>query len=82
MTTNDLFLHEEILLLALKDEEGTIASGTTYEFAAGGAILAELLLQKRVRVSELGKMLPEYCAERGWTEEGVPTNETLARLGL
>ncbi len=34
------------------------------------------------RVSELGKMLPEYYAERGWTDEGVPTNETLARLGL
>jgi aldehyde:ferredoxin oxidoreductase len=34
------------------------------------------------RVSELGKMLPEYYAERGWTAEGVPTNETLARLGL
>jgi len=25
---NTLFLHEEILLLALRDEEGTIASGT------------------------------------------------------
>ncbi len=34
------------------------------------------------RVSELGTMLPEYYAERGWTAEGVPTNETLARLGL
>ena len=34
------------------------------------------------KVNELGKMLPEYYAERGWTPDGVPTNETLARLGL
>ena len=34
------------------------------------------------KVSELGKMLPEYYQFRGWTEEGVPSNETLSRLGL
>ena len=34
------------------------------------------------KVSELDKMLPEYYSFRGWTEEGVPSNETLARLGL
>ena len=34
------------------------------------------------KVNELDIMLPEYYRERGWTEEGVPTNETLARLGL
>lgn len=48
--TDDLFLHEEILLLALKDEEGTIASGTLYNYAVGGAILAELLLSQRIAV--------------------------------
>jgi len=30
--------------------------------------------------SQLGKMLPEYYSLRGWTTEGVPTNETLSRL--
>jgi aldehyde:ferredoxin oxidoreductase len=30
----------------------------------------------------LGKMLPEYYEVRGWTPEGVPTNETVSRLGL
>jgi aldehyde:ferredoxin oxidoreductase len=30
----------------------------------------------------LAKMLPEYYEVRGWTPEGVPTAETLARLGL
>ena len=43
---HSLFLHEEILLLALRDEEGTIA-GAMYQYAIGGALLAELLLQTR-----------------------------------
>jgi len=34
------------------------------------------------KVNELGKMLPEYYQLRGWTPEGVPTPETLSRLGL
>jgi aldehyde:ferredoxin oxidoreductase len=34
------------------------------------------------KVNELGKMLPEYYALRGWTKDGVPSNETLARLSL
>ncbi len=33
-------------------------------------------------VSELPKMMPEYYAARGWTKDGKPSNETLARLGL
>ena len=33
-------------------------------------------------VSGLAKMLPEYYQLRGWTTEGVPTNETLSRLAL
>ena len=47
-----LFLHEEIMLLALRDEEGTVVGGTHYSFALGGAILAELLLQERVKVDD------------------------------
>ncbi len=34
------------------------------------------------RVLELAKMLPEYYALRGWTADGVPSRETLERLGL
>jgi aldehyde:ferredoxin oxidoreductase len=33
-------------------------------------------------VSGLATMLPEYYEVRGWTPEGVPTSETLSRLGL
>ncbi len=34
------------------------------------------------RVSGLEKMLPEYYQLRGWTADGVPTNETLSRLAV
>ncbi|MBT7507098.1 MAG: aldehyde ferredoxin oxidoreductase family protein [Rhodospirillales bacterium] len=34
------------------------------------------------KVNELSIMLPEYYELRGWTEDGVPTNETIDRLGL
>lgn len=52
---DDLYLHEEILLLALRDEEGTIAPGAMYQYAIGGAVLAELLLRKRVRLVGTGR---------------------------
>ncbi|MEM7166406.1 MAG: GPP34 family phosphoprotein [Planctomycetota bacterium] len=52
---DDLYLYEEILLLALKDEAGTIANGTWYAQALGGAILTELLLRERIRVNENDK---------------------------
>jgi hypothetical protein len=44
-----LLLHEEILLLALRDKEGTFASGGWHRHALGGAILAELLLAQKIR---------------------------------
>ncbi len=47
-----LFLHEELLLLALRDAEGTIAGNTMWGLALGGAALAELLLAERIRIDE------------------------------
>ncbi len=47
-----LYLHEEILLLALRDDEGTVEFGSMYGYALGGAILAELLLAGRISVDE------------------------------
>lgn len=52
MSRPRLFLHEELMLLALKDREGTVISGTTYTYALGGAVLAELLMAGRVKVGE------------------------------
>ena len=34
------------------------------------------------KVAGLAEMLPEYYGLRGWTADGVPTDETLARLAL
>ena len=47
-----LYLHEEALLLALCDRQGTIAMGARYGYALGGALLAELLLERRVVIEE------------------------------
>ena len=33
-------------------------------------------------VNKLGEMLPEYYQLRGWSDDGVPTDETRKRLGL
>ncbi len=50
--SGQLHLYEEIMLLALRDKEGTVASGAMYNYAVGGAILAELLLNGRVGIDE------------------------------
>ncbi len=34
------------------------------------------------KVCQLDRMLPEYYALRGWTRDGLPSHETLQRLGL
>ncbi len=34
------------------------------------------------KTNGLAQMLPEYYEARGWTPDGVPTNETVQRLGL
>jgi aldehyde:ferredoxin oxidoreductase len=33
-------------------------------------------------VNRLGEMMPEYYRERGWSEDGRPTDEKLAELGI
>lgn len=49
-----LTLPEEITLLMLRDDAGTVPAGTHSTYALGGAILAELLLQERVTVEKTG----------------------------
>lgn len=64
-----------------------------YNMAAGIAgdqdTLPQRLLKEAAKVGPaqglvngLDKMLPEYYALRGWSTDGTPTGETLARLGL
>lgn len=52
---DQLALHEEVMLLALRNEQGTFAGGTMYAQAAGGAILAELLLRGRIAAVSEGR---------------------------
>ena len=52
-----LHLHEELLLLALRDDAGTIAQGTTISYAMGAAVLAELLLHERIAVDDTKKKI-------------------------
>jgi hypothetical protein len=55
MTSHDLRLHEQILLLALRDERGTAdRKAGMWRLAFGGAILAELALEDRIEI-EPGK---------------------------
>ncbi|MHB1326814.1 MAG: GOLPH3/VPS74 family protein [Gemmatimonadales bacterium] len=51
-----LFLYEEIMLLALRDEKGTVNTATS-EYALAGAVLAELLLDGRIAIENTRKML-------------------------
>jgi len=50
-----LHLYEEIMLLAMRDQKGTVFSGSMYNFAIGGAVLAELLMEKRVDLEAVKK---------------------------
>ena len=50
-----LTLPEEVLLLALHDEKGTTRAESMFPYAIGGAVLAELLMRKRVHLDSSKK---------------------------
>jgi hypothetical protein len=50
-----LLLHEELMLIVLRDREGTIAAADRYQYAIGGAVLAELMLHERIDVETVKK---------------------------
>ena len=50
-----LFLHHEVMLLALHQTNGTVLRGIKYQYAIAGAVLAELLLNKRITLDQSGK---------------------------
>lgn len=53
-----MFLHEEILLLALKDKTGKIDwKAGMYNMVMAGALIAELLLEERISLSDDKKKL-------------------------
>jgi Golgi phosphoprotein 3 len=77
---NFLYLHEEIMLLALRDREGTVFSGTMYNFAIGGAVLAELLMAKRIDVEEVKKRKYARVLSPAHFDDPL-IDECLAKLG-
>jgi hypothetical protein len=76
---SNLYLHEQALLLVLRDEDGTLESKAgMYRLAIGGAILSELLLQDRIEIEAGKKKLVRVKSE---LQLGEPVlDEALARL--
>lgn len=50
-----LFLHEEVMLLCLEEEEGKMEFGAWYQQAVAAAVMAELLLAGRVELEDPDK---------------------------
>ena len=75
---DDMHLHEQLMLLALRDEKGTLESkASMYAYALGGAILTELSLKGRIRIrrdkkafvdlvdrTSLGEPVLDECLDR------------------
>jgi len=72
-----LYFYEEIMLLALRDEQGTIATGFV-EQAVAGAILAELLLEGLVSVDETKKQLVNIINYQACTDPVI--DQCLAKM--
>jgi hypothetical protein len=76
--TPPLHLYEELMLLALRDKEGTIHFGANYPYALAGAILAELLLKNRIRIEDEKKKF--VVAKRGAALDDPLLEECLERI--
>jgi hypothetical protein len=61
----DLYLHEQVMLLALRDDRGTVESRAGwYSLALGGAILSELLLRGSIAVADDKNKLVDVVERR------------------
>ena len=76
-----LHLYEELLLLGLRDREGTVvADGTAFPYALGGALLAEFLLHGRIRIEVVKKK--KYLILEDFSSTFDPIlDEALEKLG-
>lgn len=50
-----LHLHEEIMLLSLRDEQGTMEFGASWHLAVGGAVVAQLMMDGHLAAVDDGK---------------------------
>ncbi len=77
--SRDLHLHEQLLLLALRDDKGTPDSRAgSYRFAMAGAILAELALEGRITIGEDKKHMVELVSDTPMGDEIL--DECLTRI--
>ena len=68
-TQTPLFLHEEAMLIALRDARGTVELGSMYQYALAGAMLAELLLNRRVSIADDKKKLVDLVSSKPLGDE-------------
>ncbi len=55
-TQKELYFYEEIMLLALRDREGTVAADdTSFAYTLGGSLLADLLLMGKISIDQAKK---------------------------
>lgn len=79
MTSRNLKLYEEILLLALDDDAGTIEMSTHYTYAMSGAILAELAMSGAVTIAD-GKKTTVTLGAGATTQTDPILSEALAMV--
>ena len=58
-----LYVYEEITLLALREEAGTVIGSSTYPYAVAGALAAELLLAGRIRIEDSKRKLVDVVSD-------------------
>lgn len=76
----DLHLHEQLLLLVLRDHKGTVDyRAGHYNLAMGGAILAELALDGYIRIDDSRKARVEAVRGLGRIRDEV-MNEALYQV--
>ena len=74
-----LHLYEEVLLLALRDDRGTVHFGASAEHAIAGALLAELLLSGRLTLDGEAKAAKAIVADTQPLGDAL-LDECLARV--
>lgn len=75
--TSNLYLHQEIVLLALHDEKGTF-HWKTYLPAVAGAIVAELMLHGRIEVEDTKKKLVNVLSDEPFGDQAL--DEALEKI--
>jgi hypothetical protein len=69
----ELYLYEELMLLALRDDEGTFAhDDMSFVYTLGGALLSELLLLEKTGIDQVGKKKKLVDLK-----DGTPLGDTL-----